>query len=107
MPTRTKTGNTPKEQFGVKTMVKDISKKLGITKPKRPNTNAPVRPVKPVPKASKKLMPKQLTGDAAIKAYQKEISPRGIKKKSEGNKMAIDKKYPGLYKSATPKPKKK
>ena len=63
--------------------------------------------MKPVPKASKKPMPKQLTGDAAIKAYQREVSPRGIKKKSEGNKMAIDKKYPGLYKSATPKPKKK
>ena len=73
----------------------------------KPKVPASKPSMKPVPKASKKLMPKQLTGDAAIKAYQREVSPRGIKKKSEGNKMAIDKKYPGLYKSATPKPKKK
>ena len=56
----------------------------------------------PKPKPTKKL-----TGDAAIKAYQKEISPRGVKEKSLADKKAIDKKYPGLYKSATPKPKKK
>jgi hypothetical protein len=73
----------------------------------KPRVPASKPSMKPVPKSSKKLMPKQLTGDAAIKAYQREVSPRGIKKKSEGNKMAIDKKYPGLYKSAIPKPRKK
>ena len=90
-------------------------------KPKRPNVKLPVRPVKPglgtvkesMPKKSnqpingKSPMPKQLTGDAAIKAYQREVSPRGVKQKSLADKKAIDKKYPGLYKSATPKPKKK
>ena len=42
----------------------------------------------------------QLTGDAAIKAYQKEISPAGMAKSQANIAKAIDRKYPGLYKSA-------
>ena len=51
--------------------------------------------------------PKKLTGEAAAKAYQKSISPKGMASASAAQKKALDKKYPGLYKSATPKPKKK
>ena len=47
----------------------------------------------------KKLMPKPLTGPAAIKAIQDRTSPSGVKKAEAGAKKAIDKKYPGLYKS--------
>ena len=57
---------------------------------------------KPKPSATKKL-----TGEAAAKQYQKEISPKGMASASAAQKKAMDKKYPGLYKSATPKPKKK
>ena len=42
---------------------------------------------------------KALTGDAAIKAYQKTISPSGTAKAKAAQSNAIDKKYPGLYKS--------
>lgn len=47
----------------------------------------------------KKPMPKPLTGPAAIKAIQDRTSPSGVKKAEAGAKKAIDKKYPGLYKS--------
>jgi hypothetical protein len=57
---------------------------------------------KPTPKPTKKL-----TGEAAAKAYRQSISPKGMASASAANKKALDKKYPGLYKSATPKPKKK
>jgi hypothetical protein len=73
----------------------------------KPNAKAPVRPVKPGSKTVKTPMPKQLTGEAAARQYQKEISPKGMASASAAQKKALDKKYPGLYKSATPKPKKK
>ena len=51
------------------------------------------KPATPVP------MPKKtLRGPDAIKEYQRQISPKGIKKTESGAKKAIDKKYPGLYK---------
>jgi hypothetical protein len=62
-------------------------------------------PKKPTPKPSP--TPKKLTGDAAIKAYQKQISPKGMASASAAQSKAMDKKYPGLYKTATPKAKKK
>ena len=55
---------------------------------------------------SPKPKPK-LTGEAAAKAYRQSISPKGMASASAAQKKALDKKYPGLYKSATPKPKKK
>ena len=58
--------------------------------PKRPSRNGST----PVP------MPKKtLRGPDAIKEYQRQVSPKGIKKTESGAKKAIDKKYPGLYKS--------
>ncbi len=53
------------------------------------------KPATPVP------MPKKtLRGPDAIKEYQRQISPKGIKKTESGAKKAIDKKYPGLYKKS-------
>lgn len=62
---------------------------------------------KPTPKATPK--PKKLTGDAAIREYQRQISPKGMASASAMQSRAIDQKYPGLYKKATPtaKPKAK
>lgn len=61
---------------------------------------------KPTPKP--KVTPKaKLTGDAAIKEYQRQISPKGMASASAAASKALDEKYPNLYKSATPKPKKK
>ena len=51
---------------------------------------------KPTP-AKPKPTPK-LTGPAAIKEIQRQVSPSGVKKTESGAKKAIDKKYPGLYK---------
>ena len=53
----------------------------------------------PKPKPSPK--PKKLTGDAAIKEYQRQISPKGMASASAMNKKAIEKKYPGMF---TPAP---
>jgi hypothetical protein len=61
---------------------------------------------KPMPKTQgakpgvKKPMAKTLTGPAAIAELQRQISPRGVKKAEANAKKAIDKKYPGLYKSS-------
>jgi hypothetical protein len=51
-----------------------------------------------------------LTGDAAIKEYQRQVSPSGVASAAAANRKAIDQKYPGLYKMAptpTAKPKAK
>ena len=61
-------------------------------------------PKKPAAKlvdpSKKKLMPKPLTGPAAVEALQRRVSPAGVKKAESGAKKAIDKKYPGLYKKS-------
>ena len=41
---------------------------------------------------------KPLRGPDAIKEYQRQISPKGVKKTESGAKKGLDKKYPGLYK---------
>lgn len=87
---------------------------MNTPKPKVPKAK---RSMPPVPKANKQLMPKtsnqpktvkspmpkKLTGEAAAKAYRQEISPKGMASASAAQKKAMDKKYPGLYKSAKPK----
>jgi hypothetical protein len=55
---------------------------------------------KPVDPAKKKLMPKTLTGPAAVKALQDRVSPAGVKKAEMDAKKAIAKKYPGLTKKS-------
>jgi hypothetical protein len=73
----------------------------------KPKVPASKPSMKPVPKASKQLMPKKVTGEAAARQYQREISPKGMASAKAAQSKALDKKYPGLYKSATPKAKKK
>ena len=91
-----------------KQMVSDITKPKVSTKPTtKPKVSASKPSLKSPSKTSKSPMPKKATGEAAARQYQKEISPKGMASASAANKKAIDKKYPGLYKSATPKPKKK
>ena len=46
---------------------------------------------KPTPK------PTVLRGKAAVDAYQKSISPKGMASASAAAKKAIEKKYPGMY----------
>jgi hypothetical protein len=46
---------------------------------------------KPTPK------PKKLTGEAAMKEYQKQISPQGMAKFQADAKAALEKKYPGIF----------
>ena len=77
---------------------------MNTSKPRVPKSKPSM---KPVPKASVKPMPKKMTGEEAAKRYQREISPKGMASSAAKQKKAINKKYPGLYKSATPKPKKK
>jgi hypothetical protein len=55
---------------------------------------------KPGAKPSKSPTPKKLTGEAAAKQYQKEISPKGMASAKAAQSKAIDKKYPGLYKKS-------
>jgi hypothetical protein len=51
------------------------------------------------PKVSKSPMSKKVTGEAAAKQYQKEISPKGMASAKAAQSKALDKKYPGLYKN--------
>jgi len=91
-----------------KQMVSDMTKPKVPTKPTtKPKVLASKPSLKSPSKASKSPMPKKVTGEAAARQYQKEISPKGMASASAAQKKALDKKYPGLYKSATPKPKKK
>ena len=66
-----------------------------------PTPGIPTPAVRKSPSATKPV-----TGDAAVKAYQKEISPSGMASASAAQSKAMDKKYPGLYKSPSPKAKK-
>jgi hypothetical protein len=44
------------------------------------------------------LKPKpKLTGEAAMKEYQKQISPKGMAKFQSDAKKALEKKYPGMF----------
>ena len=49
----------------------------------------------PTPKPTPK--PTVLRGKAAVDAYQKSISPKGMASASAAAKKAIEKKYPGMY----------
>jgi hypothetical protein len=60
--------------------------------PKRGKKAAPAKPA-PLPK-------KPLRGPDAIKEYQRQVSPKGVKKTESGAKKGLDKKYPGLYKKS-------
>jgi hypothetical protein len=42
----------------------------------------------------------KLTGPAAVRELQRQVSPAGVKKAEANAKKAIDKKYPGLIKKS-------
>ena len=46
------------------------------------------------PKPKPKSTPK---GDAAVREYQKQISPEGIARAEAEAKKALEKKYPGMF----------
>jgi hypothetical protein len=50
-----------------------------------------------MPSKTPKPKPTVLKGKAAIDAYQKSISPKGIAAAEAAAKKAIEKKYPGLF----------
>jgi len=58
-----------------------------------------------VPKKKvKNLDPKfsvPLKGEAAMKEYQKQISPKGMAKANADAKKALEKKYPGMFMPST------
>ena len=70
-------------------------KKLAVKKPavrRAPSTGVKT----PMPK----VIPKPLTGPAAIKEIQRQVSPAGVKQAEIKQKLATKKKYPGLYKKS-------
>ena len=82
MPRATKRG-TP-----VKMPSKPGNIASGMKSSARPKTTTKAPTKKPAP----------LTGPAAVKEYQRQVSPAGVKKAEADAKKALDKKYPGLYK---------
>ena len=73
------------------------AKKVMVKKPavrRAPSTGATT----PAPKAAPKPAP--LTGPAAIKEIQRQVSPSGVKQAEIKQKLATKKKYPGLYKKS-------
>jgi hypothetical protein len=50
-----------------------------------------------MPNKKPKPKPTVLKGKAAIDAYQKSISPKGVAAAEAAAKKAIEKKYPGLF----------
>jgi len=63
-----------------------------IKKQNKPKLTLVPRPGMKKPGSGKKeLLPKKLTGKAAIDAYQKEISPKGMAKTKADQTAALDK----------------
>jgi hypothetical protein len=73
-----------------------IMPKISGTKPGVKQNMPKIQGTKP---GVKTPMVKKLTGAAAIAELQRQVSPKGVKKAEVNAKKAIDKKYPGLYKS--------
>jgi hypothetical protein len=48
-------------------------------------------------KQIKKPKPSKLKGEAAMKEYQKQISPQGMAAAEAAAKKAIEDRYPGLF----------
>ena len=84
---------------------------MAIKKQNRPIKSSVVRPGMKKPGSGKKelfpkkigatskkeVLPGKLTGNDAIKKFQKQISPKGMAKAEASAKKAIEKKYPGLF----------
>jgi hypothetical protein len=50
-----------------------------------------------MPNKKPKPKPSKLKGEAAIKEYQKQISPQGMAAAEAAAKKAIEDRYPGLF----------
>jgi hypothetical protein len=67
------------------------------------------RPISPIKVSKKDMMdmekeitkpkskPKVLKGEAAMKEFQKQISPQGVAKANADAKKALEQKYPGMF----------
>ena len=66
---------------------------------------APKKPMAPRTPSTgvKKPMPKTLTGPAAVRELQRQVSPAGVKKSEANAKKAIANKYPELTKKSNAK----
>ena len=62
-----------------------------------PTPSIPTPTVRKSPMAQPAAKPP--VGIAAVKVYQQQVSPQGVASAAAKAKTAIDKKYPGLYKS--------
>jgi len=69
---------------------------------KKPAPKKPMAPRKPTT-GVKKPMPKPLTGPAAVRELQRQVSPAGVKKSEANAKKAIAEKYPDLTKKSNAK----
>ncbi len=47
--------------------------------------------------AAKKKAPAKLKGEAALKEFQKQTSPKGVAAADAAAKKALEKKYPGMF----------
>ena len=73
------------------------AKKVMVKKPavrRAPSTGTTTSAPKVAPK------PAPLTGPAAVREIQRQVSPSGMKQTEIKQKLAIKKKYPGLYKKS-------
>jgi hypothetical protein len=73
------------------------AKKVMVKKPaarRAPSTGTTTSAPKVAPK------PAPLTGPAAIKEIQRQVSPAGVKQAEIKQKLATKKQYPGLYKKS-------
>ena len=79
------------------------AKKVMVKKPavrRAPSTGVKTPMPKTGPSGEKKPMPKPLTGPAAVREIQRQVSPSGVKQAEIKQKLATKKKYPGLYKKS-------
>ena len=52
---------------------------------------------KPKPTPTPTAKPKELRGEAAVREYQKQISPKGMKAAEDAARRALELKYPGMF----------
>jgi hypothetical protein len=67
----------------------DIQKAFAVIKKVPKNTNLPA---KVTPKPTGKLV-----GPAAVKQYQKDVSPKGVAARDAAIQKALEEKYPGMF----------
>ena len=103
-----------KQMIGPKTTLSDMEKRIKANPTATPKATAGSLARRTPSKAAKTSMPKTttkapakpttkakpLTGPAAVRELQRQVSPAGVKKAEMDAKKAIAKKYPGLTKKS-------